>query len=462
MCAVAGPIRRLLSFTGLLTAVLGGPVTAADPGHHVVIVSIDGFPAELWRRMDVPTPNLKRLAAAGASARAMTVVNPSLTWPNHTSIITGVSPAKHEVLFNGLLLRGGPSVPPRVTSDVDQTTLVKAPTLYDAAHAAGLTTAESNWVGIRHAPAITWSFPEFPTGKERIVREMLADGSLTAEELKGLEWGQPTNLPWHDGIWLRGATYILNKYRPHLLLYHILTTDSTHHTFGPGNVGSFAALGFADRLVGELIQTVKNNGLLDRTTFIVTTDHGFKRVTHFAYPNVTLKKAGLLEVAGPRIVKGDAVMVGGGGTAMVYVTDAARREELKGRVRDLLLASEGVAEVIDGAEGASLGMPTPDASERMGDLILYPKAGYGFRDSAAGEQAAAPAQNYAGTHGQRADDTDLDGILIMSGRGIKPGVVLDRVRNLDIAPTAARLLGIPLPGAEGRVLEEVLEAAPAR
>lgn len=457
MSYVASSIAKGTRILGMAVVFMGASLWAAHKDHHVVLISIDGFPADLWRRMDSPTPNLKRLAEAGASTKAMTVVNPSLTWPNHTSIITGATPAKHEVLFNGLLVRNGPKVPPRVTPDVDKVDLVKAETLYDAAHAAGLTTAESNWVAIRHAPTITWSFPEFPTGKEQVIREMLADGSLSPKELEGLEWGQPTNLPWHDGIWLRGAQYIAQQYKPNLLLYHILTTDSTHHTFGPGNVASFAALGFADRLVGELIQTYEKLGLMDRTTFIVTTDHGFKKVTHFAYPNVTLRKTGLLDVAGPRIVKSDASAVGGGGVAMVYITDPARREELKPRVRELLLASEGVAEVIDGSLGRSLGMPTPDSSERMGDFIIYPKENYCFRDSAVGELAAAPAQNYAGTHGYRADDPDLDGIFIIAGPGIKAGMVLDRMSNLDIAPTAARLLGISLKDAEGRVLEEVIQ-----
>ena len=78
-----------------------------------MLISLDGFPS--WALDDpyLPVPTLRRLAARGAVARGMRPVNPTVTWPNHTTLITGVTPAKHGVLFNGLLKRD-PGVPPRV------------------------------------------------------------------------------------------------------------------------------------------------------------------------------------------------------------------------------------------------------------------------------------------------------------------------------------------------------------
>ncbi len=69
-----------------------------------------------------------------------------------------------------------------------------------------------------------------------------------------------------------------------------------------------------------------------------------------------------------------------------------------------------------------------------------------------------PTENYAGTHGYLASDPELDGIFIASGPGIKPGVVLPRMANLDVAPTIAKLLKLQIPNVEGRVLEEILES----
>jgi predicted AlkP superfamily pyrophosphatase or phosphodiesterase len=114
-------------------------------------------------------------------------------------------------------------------------------------------------------------------------------------------------------------------------------------------------------------------------------------------------------------------------------------------------------EAADGA--AALGMPAPAENPGMGDLILYAKPGYAFSGAAAGEAVTGPAVNYGGTHGQRADDPELDGIFLASGAGIKPGVKLARIRNLDVAPTIARLLDVPLPGTEGVVLEQILTGA---
>ncbi|HWL14368.1 MAG TPA: hypothetical protein VNR00_02110, partial [Opitutus sp.] len=173
-----------------------------------------------------------------------------------------------------------------------------------------------------------------------------------------------------------------------------------------------------------------------------------------------LKKAGLLHAAGPRIAAADVCVRGGGGVAMVYITDPARRDELGPKVRELLAANEGVAEVLPGSDGPALGMPSPDEFEGMGDFILYPKEGYAFRDTVTGEDETGPAINYGGTHGAKASDPDLDGIFVAFGKGIQPGTTIPRIRNVDVAPTVARLLGVTMPDVDGRVIEEIL-ALPA-
>ena len=90
------------------------PLRAANKDRQVVLVTIDGFPARLWLDPNLPLPTLRQLAADGATADAMTVSNPSITWPCHTSLITGVTPQKHGVLFNGLLVRQPGGQPPKV------------------------------------------------------------------------------------------------------------------------------------------------------------------------------------------------------------------------------------------------------------------------------------------------------------------------------------------------------------
>jgi predicted AlkP superfamily pyrophosphatase or phosphodiesterase len=119
------PLRRPLFFSLVFLSALLVSLRAARSDRHVVLISIDGFPAYLWRDESIPLPHLRQLAATGAVAEAMTVVNPTITWPNHTSLITGVTPAKHGVLYNGLVVRGGPGQPNKIEPWVDKAKLVR-------------------------------------------------------------------------------------------------------------------------------------------------------------------------------------------------------------------------------------------------------------------------------------------------------------------------------------------------
>ncbi|MDP3071713.1 MAG: alkaline phosphatase family protein [Opitutaceae bacterium] len=445
---------RLASVFALLVSF----AAAAPAAHHVVLISLDGFPAYLWRDEKIPLPHLRRLAAEVAVADAMTISNPAITWPNHTTLVTGVEPRKHGVLYNGLVVRGGPGKPNKIEPWVDKSRLVRVPTVYDAAHAAGLTTAEIDWVAITRPGTITWSFPEVFDPEATLPRAMIAAGAITAAEAKLAQSGKP-NIVWRDELWTRAASFVIANHRPNLVLFHPLTTDSTHHRFGPGSLASTTALALADRLVGDVLRAIDAGGRRAQTTVIVTTDHGFKKVDNYLYANVALKKAGLLRTAGATIAQCDAFAGTQGGIAFIYVTDPAKRAELLPRLKELFAATEGVAQVIDAATGApALGMPTPAENQGMGDLILYPKAGYAFSAAAAGDAIIGPAVNYGGTHGYNSADPELDGIFLASGAGIKKGVKLDRVRNLDVAPTIARLLGVALPTADGKAIEEILTA----
>jgi predicted AlkP superfamily pyrophosphatase or phosphodiesterase len=445
------PVRLAVLAATLATALL-----AANKDRQVVIISLDGFPAYAWRDETIPLPNLRRLAAEGAVADAMTISNPAITWPNHTTLVTGVEPRKHGVLYNGFVVRGGPGQPNKIEPWTDKAKLVRVPTVYDAAHAAGLTTAEIDWVAITRPGTITWSFPELFDPEATLPRAMIAAGAITAAEAKLAQSGRP-NIVWRDELWTRAASFVIAQHKPNLVLFHPLTTDSTHHRFGPGSLAGTAALALADRLVGDVLRAIDASGRRAQTTVIVTTDHGFKKVDKYLYANVALKKAGLLRAAGATIAQCDAFAGTQGGIAFIYVTDPAKRAELLPKLKELFAATEGVDKVIDAATGAhALGMPTPAENDGMGDLILYPKAGYAFSAAATGDAIVGPAVNYGGTHGYSSADPELDGIFLASGAGIRHGVKLARVRNLDVAPTIARLLGVALPTADGKPIDAIL------
>jgi predicted AlkP superfamily pyrophosphatase or phosphodiesterase len=449
-------LRPVVRFLGL-AAFCVAPLFAANKDRHVILVSLDGFPAYLWRDESIPLPNLRKLAAEGAVTNAMTISNPAITWPNHTSLVTGVPPAKHGVLYNGLVVRGGPGKPNKIEPWVDREKLVLVPTVYDAVFNAGMTTAEVDWVAVTRPKTITWSFAELVDPDAALPREMVAAGVATRAELETAKSNRP-NIVWRDEIWTRAACFLVTQHQPNLLMYHTLNTDATHHRYGPGSPPSISALALADHLVGQLVRAVDASGRRAQTTIIVTTDHGFKKVDKYVYANVALKKAGLLHAAGPTVTECDAFVGSQGGIGLVYITDPARRAELLPKLMEIFRHTEGVADVIDAATGAAaLGMPTPEANQGMGDIIIYPKTGYAFSGAAAGDAITGPATNYGGTHGYNSADPELDGIFLASGAGIKKGVRLERMRNIDVAPTIARLLDVPLPNVDGQVLESILE-----
>src|SRR5687768_9096361 len=92
MCLTLAAIALMPRFTAQ------APRTPAG-SNHLVVIGLDGFPA--WAMDDpyLPVPTLRRLAAAGATAKGMRAVDPTVTWANHTSMVTGVTPAKHGVIF---------------------------------------------------------------------------------------------------------------------------------------------------------------------------------------------------------------------------------------------------------------------------------------------------------------------------------------------------------------------------
>lgn len=431
------------------------PQPQPDKDRHVILISLDGFPAWIWRDPNLAIPNLRRLAAEGSVADAMTVSNPSVTWINHTTLVTGVKPEKHGVLYNGLLVRQGPTQPPTIMQWADKDKLVHVPTLYDAAFNAGLTTAEVDWVAIKNAPTVTWSFAEIPSPEGVIEKELQQEGILSPDQLANIS--KPVNITARDMQWTNAAVHILKTHKPNLLMFHLLTTDSVNHTYGPGTLASLAAYANADQLVGQLLRGLKESGLEEKTSIVVTTDHGFKKVNKLVFPNVALRKAGLLQAFATKVTQCDAYVFAQGGIAFAFVTDPARKAELLPKLRATLEKVEGVDKILDGSEAPTLGMPLPENNQGMGDLILYPKPGYAFQSVAAGEEESIVSTTYLGTHGYPNTDPELDGIFLAWGKGIRPGMKLDRVLNLDVAPTIARLLGLKMPEMDGRVLEEILE-----
>ncbi len=455
--------RRVLSLLGrascflaVFLAIGAAPQTppSAAASRHVVLISLDGFPS--WALDDpyLPVPTLRRLAAKGAIAKGMRPVNPTVTWPNHTTLVTGVTPARHGVLYNGLLERD-PGVPPRVEPWLPRDQMVHAPTLYDVAHARGMTTAQVDWVAIQAAPTITWEFPERPAPDGKIAQELVKAGVLTPDEL---ETFATRNIIWRDRIWTEAAAHIIRAHRPNLMMFHLLNLDSTQHRYGPRTPAAMTTMALLDGQVAQIVSAVERAGLASRTTYFVVSDHGFRLVKRLIKLNVALAQAGLLTVQDGKITASQVYAVPEGGSAIVYVTAPDPAGDLAARAKQAITGIEGVEAIVEPTDYARFGLPQPAATDQMGVLFVTPQEGYAFAAPAEGEVVINASEGSLGAHGYPATDPDLSALFLASGARIRPGVTLDVIDNVDVAPTMATVLGLKLANVDGKVLKEILVA----
>jgi predicted AlkP superfamily pyrophosphatase or phosphodiesterase len=411
----------------------------------VVVISLDGFPAYALKDPRLPIPTLRKLASEGAIAESMQPVNPTVTWPNHTAIVTGVDVSQHHVVFNGLLERPENDGPPKIEPWRNKDVMVHSPTIYDLAHEAGLKTAQVDWVAIYKAMTIDWEFPELPEPNGEMEKKLIADGVVSAEQLKTFE---KSSQAWQDEIWTDAAVRILKDHHPNLLLFHLLTLDDINHEYGPMSNASITAMAWLDSQVKRVVDVLQGPEYARRSTVIIVSDHGFRAYRHRIHANVLLQQKGILS-AGDGKLHGDAWVVPEGGTGMVYVSNAARRAELISQIRTIYSSAEGIEKVYGVEDFGALGLPTPAESDQGPDLVLAGKPDYAFSGDAA--KTYITDEN-GGTHGFLNSDPQMQAIFIAWGAGVPKGTQLGVITNREVAPTIAKLLGLDMKSTKAAAL----------
>jgi predicted AlkP superfamily pyrophosphatase or phosphodiesterase len=448
-------MRISLLLAGMLFSL---PLRAAE--RHVVLITIDGFPAEMYRDPKTPIPNIRALAAEGVSAERMHVSNPTITWPNHTTLLTGVRAAKHSVLYNGVVQRGAPDQPLAIDPERTKAELVAIPTLFDLLHQDGQRTAAIDWPCTRGSDSLDDDFPDSPNPLKhttpRLLKELVAAGILPSDNEAAF---RALTGPGRDEIWTRAACHVIATRKPHLLALHLLNTDGVHHRYGPDSPASYTALALADSYVGRVLSALSSSGIRAETTVFVLADHGFANATNILQPNVLLRQAGLLQIGSSnQITHARVQVIPEGGSGMVYLNNPATRDQDRKKVLELFANREGIGEIVEPDRFSRLGFPAPDKSNGMADLVIAAKNGYGINGSAAGDHYIVPASREMnlGYHGYLTTNARMDVPFVVTGAGIKRGVKIGAIENIDVAPTIARILNVHL-AADGRVLEEIFE-----
>lgn len=423
----------------------------------VVLVSVDGLAGFYLDDPKAQMPTLHKLAREGARADGLLCSFPTVTWPNHTTLVTGVTPARHGVIGNNVIDRQtGNSVPFIPDPLFDKSEIVKSPTIYDAAHRAGLKTAAIVWPATRNADTLDWTVPDMAgDGWEKFgTRSWLAE--LRAAGLPvdhhGTWVSSPAGGVQRDWLYVRMAAHVLKNHSPNVLLIHLVETDHVQHKFGPRSDDAYWSVSYADDRLRELVEAIERSPLAKQTTLFVCSDHGFYPIEKDIRPNVLLRQLGLMAVEGTKVTRKSAICLSQGGGCAVYILEEGRRGEIAAQLREQLGAVEGVDAVIGPERFGEIGQPTREENPHGADLWLSARRGYSFTDTAAGDNVVAPRDALGGTHGYLPGQTELHGTCVVWGAGVEPGTRLGLVSNLDIAPTMAALVGIELPSAMGRAL----------
>lgn len=445
-------LRRNVPVLCLLAAAASQAAQAAD--RHVVVITIDGLPAYLLDDPQASLPVIRGLRAGGAwAADGMRVSNPAVTWPNHTTLMSGVHPERHGVLFNGLPQRQGPGRPVQVSPGKDQRDLVRVPLLFDILKDAGLASAAINWPCTRGSTSLDDNFPDVPEALRFTsprLKEELADTGLLARF-------DPGGGPVRDEIWTEAACRIIRQRKPRLLALHLLNLDATHHQHGPRTPPGYTAAALADALVGRVLDALDDAGIRDQTAIFIIADHGFATVTRTLRPNALLRREGLLEADGNRITSARVQVIPEGGIGMVYLTDPQSAASDRQAVRRLFADAEGIAAIVEPEDFGRYHLPRPEEHPGMADLILAARDGYAIVGTASGDDFVVASERPSGAHGYLSTEPKMNAIFVASGAGIPAGLRLPSVENVDLAPTVARLLGVPLEQASGTVIEPLVQ-----
>jgi hypothetical protein len=424
---------------------------------HVILISIDGLRPEFYKDASWNMVNLRQAMKNGSYADGVDGVFPTVTYPSHTTMITGVKPIKHGIYYNT------PSEPLGVTGNWTwKYENIKVPTLFSVAKEKGLKTASVFWPVSVGGPA-TYNVPEYwylpeEKGKERRMNKALSEHTNPPglyEELQQNATGKLTELDYHgDYIGMdenlgRMAAYLIRQYKPSLLAVHLVTVDHFEHEEGRDGDKVRAAIAGVDRAIKGIIESVQKAGILETTTFIVTGDHGFVDIHTSLAPNVLLAKAGLYDPQKPENWK--AYFHPAGGSAFLQLkdkNDKATKDKVLQLLKSLSPQEQKTFIVKTREELDAIGA---DATAAFG---LAAQQGFTFSAAATGGFTRATR---GGTHGFFPDFKEIQTGFVIFGNRVKKGIVIPQMGLVDIAPLISKLLQLDMPAGDGLLLNGLLE-----
>jgi predicted AlkP superfamily pyrophosphatase or phosphodiesterase len=412
---------------------------------HVVLISIDGLRPEFYLDPAWGMVNIRQAMNTGSYAEGVRGSFPTVTYPSHTTIVSGVLPAKHGIYYNT------PVEPLGISGKwfwyyKD----IKVPTLWTAAKDAGLITAGVSWPVTVGAP-INYNLPEYVIlpknkGEKKDEIKALYDESYPKSLFQEVqdnaigkigEFGATLDNYTNDQNKARMAGYILRKYKPAFLAIHIGLTDHFEHEEGRDGDKVRSAVVGVDVAVKTIMDAVEMAGMTKSTTFIITGDHGFVDIHTQFNPNVMLAQLGLYSNEHKENWK--AYFQASGGSSFLHLKNPDDKAALEKITNALNALPDGIRKAFHVLDKNQL---TAAQGDPNAALALAARQGFSFGAAATGDLFTAAK---GGTHGYLPTDfKEIETGFIAFGRGIRQGTVLPLIGQEDIAPLIANLLNLQL------------------
>jgi predicted AlkP superfamily pyrophosphatase or phosphodiesterase len=433
-------------FTATILAALLCFGAIAAHGAPLLLISIDGLHPDYVIHADrhgLEIPTLRRLMSTGSHASGVVGVVPTVTYPSHTTMVTGVAPAKHGIYSNTTFDPTGANRDGWYWYAED----IKAPTLWAAASQAKLRTASINWPVTVADRNIQFLFPEYwrtSTADDAKLLRALAkpQGIIERYEAQlGTFVDGNTDTLESDRVRTRFAVKLIREEKPDFIAVHLIALDGIEHRDGPFVASSFATLEALDGMIEELQRTALAAN--PATVTAIVSDHGFQ-ATHTAVNlRVPFVDHGLIKLkparshVSPAIDSWDAQVWPGGAVAAVVLKnrdDPAVRERVQELLAQLRREQRDAIARIEPREALSKLGGFPEA-----DWLIEFAPGFYFGGDLRGPLLTPGGSK--GTHGYMPERPQMHASLFIAGERIKRGG-LGVVGMRQLAPTFARILGV--------------------
>lgn len=397
---------------------------------RLVIVSFDAcFDQDLAAWPDGSGLGAWLQSVAGSSA--VKTIFPSITYPSHTTLLTGCLPRHHGIAQNQ------PYQPDKEAPFRKwywERNQIKVPSLIDSVYHGGGKVASILWPVTGKNAHIQWNFPEvLALPGENQVMKMLSYGSplhVLSTEFRLGKHRQSSKEPHLSAYAALLAEDVIRRHAPHLTLVHLVDVDAMRHRYGVNSPEAQAGLQRLQDHFLRILRAVRETPAMGEDAMIsIVSDHGQADITRMIHLRNTLFSAGLTGFGTQSNGNSLYFYPGDGGVAALEAAEKYIREHL---------SSLGIKAVFTREDLDMLGTPSNVAFAVDGEV------GVAFEDD------MPETKLEKATHGYGPGHPAENCLFFLSGTGIMPGARISHMPMQDVAPTLADWMGLPLPDAVGR------------